>query len=79
MVKIKTKAGIVIGSKHQPAPQRVVDVGTEMARVQRALLARRARWLTFEGWLQWFNEAIAPLMWTGALAAIAYGLMKGLR
>ncbi len=77
-MKTKTKTGIVIGLRYIP-PKQVVDIGTESERLQRALLARQRRWLCFEAWLDWFDEAIVPFMWMAAMAAITYGLLKGLR
>jgi hypothetical protein len=72
---VKTRTGLVIGSKYQP--QRRVDyLGHESEQIQRALLAKRARWMRFEEWLDFFNETIEPLLWVAVMATIIFGVAR---
>ena len=51
-------------------------MGRESEQIQRALLARRARWMRFEAWLDFFNQAVEPLLWVAVMAAIIFGVLR---
>lgn len=72
-----TKTSLVIGRAYVPPPK-IVDMGMESERLQRALLARQRRWVTFEAFLDFLNEAIEPLLLFGIMLAIVAGVLKGM-